>query len=596
LTARRSWGGARRLAAIVTALAAPASATAAPSTKIELLVIGNNLPYVSSGHDATLPNLRFADDDAAAFYELVVAGADASHLLTVMDADTQALYPNLVATARPPTLAGVRGAVADLAERIEANRRLGDRNVAYVFYSGHGMLRDEGGPALALLDGGISQQLLYDEVLAKLPADVVHLFVDACHAEAVVRPRDVDARPVRVPRAEADAFLARSTLARFPHIGAIVAAATDAQAHEWDLLRQGVFTHELLSALRGAADVNRDGRIEYSEIYAFLGSANRSVGDRQARLAVVARPPEIDRHVAVFDPFRPPRATTAHLLGVPAGAGLVQVEDGSGRRIASVRGEPGYLADLVVPAGAPVYVRAGGREARLEMVSGEKTHFDKLTFRDVNSRARGALEDAVRRGLFASEFGRGYYLGFIDQAPDFTPVTFSAAEVVRANAEHGTRPREPSPFVPGRLLVGGGASIAIARALDVSPVLHVAAQPKADQGLALALDLSWAQGGDISERRATLAAGWLLAGRFGRTRGWVGALAGGGLIAQTASGQNDRWSAVVAGGPVTGLSVDVTRRIALWTEGQLWGLAFRRDGDTAFTLAPGLFAGVALAL
>jgi hypothetical protein len=261
-----------------------------------------------------------------------------------------------------------------------------------------------------------------------------------------------------------------------------------------------------------------------------------------------------------------------------------------------VRGEPGYLADLVVPVGGPMYVRAGGREARVEMASGQRTRFDTLRFRDVNARARGALEDAVRRGLFASEFGRGYYLGFIDQAPEFTPVSFTATEVVRAVSDPVPSPSESSPLLPGRLMFGGGASIAIAQALEVSPVLHVAAQPKADNGLALALDLSWAQGTRISERRATLAAGWLLAGQLGRARGWVGALVGGGLIAQTASGEKDRWSGVVAGGPVTGLSVDVTRRIGLWTEGQLWGLAYRRDGATAFKFAPGLFAGVGFAL
>jgi hypothetical protein len=585
---------ARTIAGLAIGVAASiAAGSTQAATKVQLLVIGNNRPLPSVATDTTLPVLRFADDDAAAFYELVGASADASHLLTVMDADTQALYPTLVAAARPPTLAAVRGAVADLAQSIEASRRQGHRNVAYVFYSGHGMLRDEGGPALALLDDGITQQVLYDEVLAKLPADVLHLFVDACHAEAVVRPRDVDARPVRVPRAEADAFLARSTLARFPHVGAIVAATSDAQAHEWDLLRQGVFTHELLSALRGAADVNRDGRIEYSEIYAFVASANRSVGNRQARLAVVARPPEVDRHVAVFDPFHLPHGASAQLLGVPAGAGLVQVEDGAGRRLASLRGEPGYYADLAVPAGGPVYIRAGGREARLDVGSGQRTRFETLTFRDVGARARGALEDAVRRGLFASEFGRGYYLGFIDQAPDFAAVSFSATESVRATSAEGDSPL--SMFVPAQLLLGAGASVAVAKAFDVAPALRFAAHPGADQGLAVALDLSWAQDPGVTERRATLSAGWLLTGRLGPARGWAGALVGGGVIVQTASGRDDRWSGVVAGGPAAGLSFDLTRRIGVWTEGQIAGLAYRRDAATAFTLAPALFGGVSLA-
>ena len=592
---RHAGHGLARLAVAIAVFAAydGGAKPAVAATKVQLLVIANNRPLPADGADATLPLLRFADDDAAAFYDLIGATADAAHLLTVMDADTQALYPNLVALARPPTLAAVRGAVVDLAEHIQLARRQGNRTVTYIFYSGHGMLRDDGGPALALLDGGITQRFLYDEVLAKLPAEVVHLFVDACHAEAVVRPRDVDAQPVHVPRAEADAFLARSTLARFPHVGAMVAASSDAQAHEWDQLRQGVFTHELLSALRGAADVNRDGRIEYSEIYAFVAAANRGVGDRHARLAVVARPPELDRHVAVFDPFHLPSGPSARLLDVPASAGLVQVEDAVGRRIASLRGEPGYYADLAVPAGGPVYIRASGREARLEVGAGQKTRFEALLFRDLTARARGSVEDAVRRGLFASEFGRGYYLGFIDQAPEFAPVSFAAPPAVRAPAEAYA---EPSLFVPRRLMMGAGAAVAVARAFDITPTLHLAAHPGGEQGLALAFDLSWASDVGISERHATLTIGWVLAGRFGRARGWAGALAGGGLIEQTATGMKDRWSGVAIGGPMAGLSFDLARRTGLWIEGQLSGLAYRRDGAAAFKLAPGLFAGVAYAL
>src|SRR6185369_4903495 len=167
----------------------------------------------------------------------------------------------------------------------------GHANVVFVFFSGHGSATAGGTPQLALLDGGISQEVLYDDVLGHLAADYVHVIIDACHAEAIVRPRDVQAEPVKVTASEAGALLVHSTLARFPNVGAIVASSTAAQAHEWDVLRHGVFTHELLSALRGAADVNHDQRIEYSEAYAFLAAANRGVADPRARLTVVSRAP-----------------------------------------------------------------------------------------------------------------------------------------------------------------------------------------------------------------------------------------------------------------------------------------------------------------
>ena len=159
------------------------------------------------------------------------------------------------------------------------------------FYSGHGRRTDNGDGALALLDGELTREVLYDEVLAALPARLVHLLVDACHAEAVVRPRDLQARSVDLGEGTVADYLQKQTLARFPHVGAVVATTSSAEAHEWDRYRAGVFTHELLSALRGAADVDGNRRIEYSELAAFLAAANREVADRRALLQTVVTPP-----------------------------------------------------------------------------------------------------------------------------------------------------------------------------------------------------------------------------------------------------------------------------------------------------------------
>jgi hypothetical protein len=582
----------------VTAVAvAPSPAGAA--TKVQLLVIGNNRPSAATSADSSLPTLRYADDDAAAFYDLFAGEADEGRLLTVMDPDTEAIYGGLAALARPPTLAELHRAVGELSRRMEDNRRRGDRNVLYVFFSGHGVVREGAGPSLALLDGGITQALLYDEILANVPADYVHLFVDACHAEAVVRPRDVDAQHTRVTPEEARAFLTRSTLARFPHVGAIVAATSDSQAHEWDLLRQGVFTHELLSALRGGADVNRDGRIEYSEIYAFLAAANRSVAGSPARLAVVARPPELDRHIAVLELAHLPRSSTARLTSVPSSAGLVQIEDAAGRRIASVRTESGFLADLVVPAGSPVYVRASGREARIELGPGSERRFDTLEFREVGSRARGAVEDAVRRGLFASAFGQGYYLGFIDQAPDFAPVNFETETVVQ---ERSTGPSaleaSHSGDAPPLRRYGAflGATMTLDRAFAVGEGARVDTLPPNPRGFAASLEFAGARGVGVSEWRGSASGGWSWSAPLGPAHGWVAAMVGLGAGEQSVTGQTRRWSVLITGGPTLGVLVELNRRLAIASELALAGALFRRDDAVAFKLVPSVFFGGSFAL
>jgi Caspase domain len=567
-------------------------ATCRAAIKIAALVIGNNRPPASGGNSAregALLPLRFADDDAAAFDELIVELRGQARLLTVMDRETEASYPYLAPLARPPTLAELKGAVTDLAAEIQRNRARGDRTHLFIFFSGHGSFAEDGAPTLALLDGGITSHFLYDEVLERLPADEVHLLVDSCRAEAVVRPRDTEAQPVAVPPSESAAFLARTTLARFPRVGAIVAAASDAQAHEWDELQHGIFTYELLSALRGAADVNRDRRIEYSEVYAFLSAANRGISDPRARLHVVARPPDLDRHTPLVDLSRSPEAGTSRLADVPARAGMVDLEDGAGRRLASIRGELGYVADLVLPAGRTIFVRASGGEARFDARAGESVSFDSLRFLPPRSRTRGAMEEAVRRGLFAGEFGRGYYRGFIDQAAEFPPVSFEDGLVVGRSAPPVETARAGSGT---KLVVGVGLSDAVAQNLEASRGFRVGLRPRERRGALVSVDLLRAAGPGIAEWRALGTAGWLSGIEAGPLRGWVGVAAGGGFVSQTADGASARWSGLLTAGPTVGAEIRLSRTVGAWVEGQAVGNVYRQESRMTTSLSPSLWTGL----
>ena len=105
----------------------------------------------------------------------------------------------------------------------------------------------------------------------RLDQDALSLLV--IYLVGAVRAVFVDAPSFAVSANEEKQILAKNSLARFPNVGAIMATASDAESHEWDAIEQGVFTHELISALRGAADVNGDGKIEYSEASAFFNAA-----------------------------------------------------------------------------------------------------------------------------------------------------------------------------------------------------------------------------------------------------------------------------------------------------------------------------------
>jgi hypothetical protein len=390
-------------------------------THVYVIAIGNNAP--PSDGDGDLAVLHYADDDAAAFYTFTRDLAVHATLLTVLDTESQRRYASLAEIARPPTLSELRNVVRWHRTRFEEDRRAGHDPVLLFFYSGHGSRAEGKPPSLALLDGALTQAVLYEEILAALPARYVHLIVDACHAEAIVRPRDAQAETVDLSRDEREAFAERSTLARFPHVGAIIAAASAAQAHEWDVYQMGVFSHELLSGLRGAADVNGDHRIEYSELSAFLTAANREVSDPRARLAIVVHPPAVNRRAPLVDLSL--LTSSVKLVGAAAGLGAFYVEDAQATRLADVRAEPGWKLELNLPPGT-LYLHSRDGEAELHTKPGARVAIDQVKLASPSMTARGSMDAALRRGLFAEPFGPTYYRGFVDRNDELVAVPFAA--------------------------------------------------------------------------------------------------------------------------------------------------------------------------
>jgi hypothetical protein len=411
------------LVALVLLRPAPAGAEQTPAVHGYALVVGYN--GVGPGEARDKERLRFADDDAIAFYAFVGPTVERGHLLTAIDVDSQRRLGGSVPAAVPPTLVELRKAVADIAAALDGDKQAGVPTYVYFYYSGHGSAAPGQEPALTLMDGALTQSVLYDEVLAKLPATRIHVFVDACHAEAVVRPRDLDATSVETSDDDRKRYVLDRTLARFPNAGAIMAATQSAEAHEWENYLGGIFTHELLSGLRGGADVDGDGRIEYSELAAFLAAANGSVRDPRARLETVTHAPIADARAAIVD-----------LRGWPASALLesratlaapVYVEDDRGDRLLDLRPERNHAFRLVLPAGRALYIHAGEREAEVRPRPGERMTLEKLEFFPASpGGARGALEAALHSGLFATSFGPSYYRGFIDSSPDLAPIPLEA--------------------------------------------------------------------------------------------------------------------------------------------------------------------------
>lgn len=413
--------------------------------------------------DSSADELRFADDDALAVHELARTFTRRSVVLTLPDGPTQARYPSSQ-DARPPSVVELRRALTELETAILAATRAGEDVSVWVFYSGHGWLDDAGRANLTLADGALSQRVLYDELLPALPARTVHLMIDACHAEALIRPRDVTAETVEVSAAEVATASLRGRLAAIPNLGVTMASASNTRAHEWDEYQTGVFTHELLSGLRGGADVNRDGRVEYSEIAAFMTAANRYVADPRARLTNLFVAPRLYPRAAIMD-TRAAR-NVGRLQGQAHRLGRFQIDDRRGNRLLDLRVEPGFVVDVIVPEGEPLLLSSETGEARLVTKADRPVAFDEIVLETPRSRARGVVAESLRRGLFAAEFGPSYYRGFVDNgAPQIVSVDLTPSIAARtAPATRESNAGAWSAFAVGVASLAASAGFGIAAA------------------------------------------------------------------------------------------------------------------------------------
>lgn len=97
--------------------------------------------------------------------------------------------------------------------------------------------------------------------LKALPAQVFVAVIDACQSGEILRPKGSGAVPVSIDVLPSE---------RSPRGGIfITATGTGEQAQESDTLSGSVFSHYLLSALRGAGDASGDGRVSVDEAYGF---------------------------------------------------------------------------------------------------------------------------------------------------------------------------------------------------------------------------------------------------------------------------------------------------------------------------------------
>ncbi len=411
---------------------------------------GLAIGYNSAPEKTALPTLRYADDDAVRFYRHFRRLSDDAVLLAILDDDTFRRYPELRSEVKAPTWLELTTVLKRFAVDMQADRDRGDEPVFYFAYSGHGAANKKGAIFLTLADAELTQDKLYEEVLAKLPFSYAHMFVDACHADAVVGARgmfdkgETSAQNVKLNKNEVSALADATRLKRFPNVGAIIATTADQEAHEWSRLQAGVFTHEVLSGLAGAADTNGDGAIEYSELQAFVMSANRTIVDPRAAPRVVAAPPLVNRRVPIvlLDAFR----NTSTIEGNVASLGHFFIELANGERYLDANLGSDTRRKLVLPKERVLFVRTDDQEAEVLTLQKPVTRFSELRLRPRQlALARGSIDESYRTALFQSPYTGSYYQGVVDSM-GLPAVDMGAPQPIDA-AGPTQLVEKPQPFV-----------------------------------------------------------------------------------------------------------------------------------------------------
>lgn len=233
------------------------------------LVIGISKYPPTSG----VQPLAFADSDAVAFAQFLTSNEGGGFTVRTIlnrDADRSGIY------------AGIQW----------LHRNVRPADVAYVFFSGHGAVKNGRGyllPSNGRLEDPGAEGIRFDEfrqeIVSTVDARAIVFFIDACHAAAM---------GVEGGRAKGEADVATALTAEWnryfsqpgqtddPRSIAFWATGSGQLAYEDSIhLRHGVFTHFLLEGLRGAAETRTagaygDGWIRVGELAQYV---TRRVGD-----------------------------------------------------------------------------------------------------------------------------------------------------------------------------------------------------------------------------------------------------------------------------------------------------------------------------
>ena len=430
------------------------------------------------------PDLQYADDDGAKYYELFGMLADKSNitLLTELDADTRKLFPDADDVARKPTRANVEAAAAALAKLTRAAITAGREVDFYFIFAGHGDV-DDGRGFLELADGPFDSDDLATGILGAIPYTRAHVILDSCNSFFVINPRKAGGRRFATP---SDATADKARL--LPNVGVFLSTSAEAEVFEWSALQSGIFSHAVRSGLSGAADADGDGTITYLELEAFASVAASEVRNPLYRPKVFARGPNDVRDSALLS-LRGATASTV-VLDAPE-AMRITIRDADELRWIDTYKEANTTITLRVPervaaqlsvdeleVGDDVTVTVRRHTGTAVTEGGQPVTIAMLDPADLGSAARGA--DDLFRMLFTRPFGPSAVADYERDRIDSPEPVFGIAQEDVARMElllmHTSEVDRQTKMVKNVPFVGVGLALAVGglwltQEPEVSPLL-----------------------------------------------------------------------------------------------------------------------------
>ncbi len=387
---------------LLTGLSRPAVAEEGRPRAAFALIVGSNTSV-----DSELTPLRYADDDAARYFDMFRALGMRTTILARLDDSTRKLHPQAAIEAQSPRRAELTRATLSLAADIALARQRGFDTVLYFVFAGHGGTRDGRG-YVALEDARLTGEILGEEIVSRVGAGAVHIILDACNSYLVAYTRG----PGGARRSAGGFVQGVYELGRDPRVGLLLSTSSATESHEWDAFQAGVFSHEVRSGLHGAADADGDGNVSYRELASFVARANEAIENERYRPQIFARAPS--NGDALLD-LRSARAQRVTIDGAHAGRYLL--EDARGVRLADFHSKSGQSIALIRPSTGRAYLRRldVDTEFVLEDESGAIT-VAYLTASSPRTSARGALHESFSK-LFSMPFDRDAVAAYVPPPP-----------------------------------------------------------------------------------------------------------------------------------------------------------------------------------